>query len=559
MGLSSELASQFAKVTNDSSRNTNGTKLYGTIAMLGEVPHVKLDGTEELTPISRTVEVAEGDRVEVMIANHSATVTGNLTDPSIGIMRAGNLESKITQTAEQIQLQVSDLEKNLDSKITQTATEIRSEVSDLDGRFSENITTVENGIREDLTNSLASMSDTLTGISNDLSGLEESTNSSISTINASIETLTFNVSNLDSKITQTAAEIRSEVSAEVTDLNATIVDTENGIRDTISAEVANLDSKITQTATSIRSEVSAEVTDLNATIVNTETGIRDTINIEVANLDSKITQTATSIQTDVSAKFKTVDGEIEKFSTFKQTVEGFSFMGNGGTVKISGGDINLTGAISFSDLSDATTKQQEINAINSTASSALSTANGAASTASSALSTANDAASTASSALSTANSAASDASDAYDAASSAQSVAKSIANGSYLKGTFINGKKISSPEIEGNNIKVYGTFQTIGYDGVNQLPTGFMGAAMGRDSYGNDTFGVALSNTWEYSDGTIGNSYIIVTDSGVRMQYNNNRVIVASNGIYLNTAGSSKAYYNNVEIGSGSGGTAVFG
>ena len=515
MRLSSELASQFAKVTNDSSRNTNGTKLYGTIAMLGEVPHVKLDGTEELTPISRTVEVAEGDRVEVMIANHSATVTGNLTDPSIGIMRAGNLESKITQTAEQIQLQVSDLEKNLDSKITQTATEIRSEVSDLDGRFSENITTVENGIRNDMANSLASMSDTLTGLSNDLTGLEEQTNSSISTINASIETLTFNVSDLDSKITQTAAEIRSEVSA--------------------------------------------EVTDLNATIVNTETGIRDTINIEVANLDSKITQTATSIQTDVSAKFKTVDGEIEKFSTFKQTVEGFSFMGTGGTVKISGGDINLTGAISFSDLSDATTKQQEINAINSTASSALSTANGAASTASSALSTANDAASTASSALSTANSAASDASDAYDAASSAQSVAKSIANGSYLKGTFINGTKISSPEIEGNHIKVYGTFQTIGNDGVSQVTTGYMGAAMGKDYYGNDTIGVALSNSWDSSDGTIGTNYVIVTNAGARIQSGNNRVIVTDDGIYLRTAGSSKAYYNNVEIGSGSGGTAVFG
>ena len=423
MGLSSELASQFAKVTNDSSRNTNGTKLYGTITMLGEVPHVKLDGTEELTPISRTVEVAEGDRVEVMIANHSATVTGNLTDPSIGIMRAGNLESKITQTAEQIQLQVSDLEKNLDSKITQTATEIRSEVSDLDGRYSENIATVENGIREDLTNSLASMSETLTqvetsirddlgaeisGLGEDLTGLEESTNSSISTINASIETLTFNVSDLDSKITQTAAEIRSEVSA--------------------------------------------EVTDLNATIVNTETGIRDTINVEVANLDSKITQTATSIQSEVSAKFETVDGEIEKFSKFKQTVEGFSFMGNGGTVKINGGDINLTGAISFSDLSDATTKQQEINAISSTASSALSTANGAASTASSALSTANDAASTASSALSAANSAASDADSAYSRATTAINNAKKIANGTYSGGTFIDGTSISSPVIVGGEL-----------------------------------------------------------------------------------------------------------
>ena len=489
MSLSSDLASQFAKVTNDSSRNTNGTKLYGTITMLGEVPHVKLDGTEELTPISRTVEVAEGDRVEVMIANHSATVTGNLTDPSIGIMRAGNLESKITQTAEQIQLQVSDLEKKLDSKITQTATEIRSEVSDLDGRFSENIATVENGIRNDMATSLASMSETLTGLSNDLTGLgedltglEESTNSSISTINASIESITLNVSNLDSKITQTAAEIRSEVSA--------------------------------------------EVTDLNATIVNTETGIRDTISAEVASLDSKITQTATSIQTDVSAKFETVDGEIEKFSTFKQTVEGFSFMGTGGTVKINGGDINLTGAISFSDLSDATTKQQEIDNISNTATSALSTAN---------------------SAQSLANTAITDASDAYDAATSARDVAKSIANGSYLKGTFINGKKISSPEIEGNNIKVYGTFQTIGNNGDSQVTTGYMGAAKGLDAQGNDTYGVALSYAWNSSTLEVSDKYLIVTNGGVRMQAGNHSMTITSNGCYVDgkligTAGSTAVF-----------------
>lgn len=505
MSLSSELASQFAKVTNDTNRNTNGTKLHGTITMLGEVPHVKLDGTEELTPISRTVEVAEGDRVEVMIANHSATVTGNLTDPSIGIMRAGALESSITQTAEQIQLQVSDLEKNLDSKITQTATEIRSEVSDLDGRFSENITTVENGIRNDMANSLASMSDTLTGISNDLTGLEESTNSSISTINASIESITLNVSNLDSKITQTAAEIRSEVSA--------------------------------------------EVTDLNATIVNTETGIRDTISVEVANLDSKITQTATSIQTDVSAKFKTVDGEIEKFSTFKQTVEGFSFMGTGGTVKISGGDINLTGAISFSDLSDATTKQQEIDNISDTANSALNTANSASSTASNA--------------QTLANTAISDASNAYDAATSAKSVAKSIANGKYLNGTFIDGKSIKSPLIEGNEIKVYGTFQTLYDDGINPTPTGYMGAAMGKALNNGeevDSFGVALARTWDSDSYTVSNSYVIVTEYGVRLQYKTNSLTVSSNGIWL-TTNAGKAYYNGVEIGSGSGSsvTAVWG
>lgn len=346
MGLSSELASQFAKVTNDSIRNTSGTKLYGTITMLGEVPYVRLDGTEELTPISRTVEVAEGDRVEVMIANHSATVTGNLTDPSIGIVRAGNLESKITQTAEEIRLEVSDLSQNLQSNITQTATEIRSEISGL-------------------------------------------------------------------------------------------------------------------------------------------------------------------------------NGSIEEFSEFKQTVEGFSFMGTGGTVKISGGDINLTGAISFSDLSDSETKQAEIDAIEATADSALSTANSASST-----------------------------------ANNAYNVATSISIPNYIKSTYIDATTIKSPEIEGNNIKVYGTFQTVGNNEIGQIITGYMGAAQGLDENGNITYGVAIARTWDSDNYNVSNSYVIVTNAGVRLQYDSNNIVVSNAGIWLNV-NNGKAYYNDVEIGSGTGSSIV--
>ena len=201
-------------------------------------------------------------------------------------------------------------------------------------------------------------------------------------------------------------------------------------------------------------------------------------------------------------------------------------MGTGGTVKINGGDINLTGAISFSDLSDATTKQQEIDNISNTATSALSTAN---------------------SAQSLANTAITDASDAYDAATSAQDVAKSIANGSYLKGTFINGKKISSPEIEGNNIKVYGTFQTIGNNGDSQVTTGYMGAAKGLDAQGNDTYGVALSYAWNSSTLEVSDKYLIVTNGGVRMQAGNHSMTITSNGCYVDgkligTAGSTAVF-----------------
>lgn len=230
----------------------------------------------------------------------------------------------------------------------------------------------------------------------------------------------------------------------------------------------------------------------------------------------------------------------EEGVTFKGLSEGTTVI-DGGCIKTGTIDaqyLNLTGAIKFSDLTDSETIQQEID-----------NAAGAAA----------DASSLASSAKSLASTAISDASDAYDAASSAQNVAKSIANGSYLKGTFINGTKISSPEIEGNNIKVYGTFQTIGNDEVGQMVTGYMGAAQGLDESGNVTYGVAIARSWDSSDYNVSNSYVIVTNAGVRLQFADNSLVVTRGGIWLDTSGTAKAYYNNVEIGSSSGGTAVFG
>ena len=296
---------------------------------------------------------------------------------------------------------------------------------------------------------------------------------------------------------------------------------------------------------------------MGVTISNNYTELSNAISSGDNELSEAINALNSSLSQDISDAVTTINGKINVNTNDISTVvnnltalkEGFK----DGTTVISGGCIttgmidakylNLTGAITFVDLNAET--QGKITDAESTANSALSTANGAASTANSA--------------LSTANSAASDATDAYDRATSAQSIAKSIANGSYLKGTFINGTKISSPEIEGNNIKVYGTFQTIGNDGVSQVTTGYMGAAMGKDYYGNDTIGVALSNSWDSRDGTIGTNYVIVTNAGARIQSANNRVVVTDDGIYLITAGSSKAYYNGVEIGSGSGGTATFG
>ena len=440
MSLSSELISQFAKITNDEKpKKSEEATLYGEVVELEEMICVRFDGAEELTPVTTIVEkddtgeivnykygaasVKSGDRVSVSLKNHSATITGNLSDPPAG--RAEfivGLDTIVAKIGEDVQLKLDGVEKS---------------------------------------------------------------------ITAQVENTNVRIDNMGVTISNNYAELSNAMSSGDRELSEAI----NALNSSLSQDISDA-------VTTINGKINVNTNDIS-TVVNNLTALK----------------------------------------------EGFK----NGTTVISGGCIttgmidakylNLTGAITFVDLNAET--QSKITGAESTANSALSTANGAASTANSA--------------LSTANSAASDATDAYDRATSAQSIAKSIANGSYLKGTFINGTKISSPEIEGNNIKVYGTFQTIGNDGVSQVTTGYMGAAMGKDYYGNDTIGVALSNSWDSSDGTIGTNYVIVTNAGARIQSANNRVVVTDDGIYLITAGSSKAYYNGVEIGSGSGGTATFG
>lgn len=156
---------------------------------------------------------------------------------------------------------------------------------------------------------------------------------------------------LRSEITQTASEIRAEVADDVADLHASI----------------------TLTAGEIRSEVADEVKGLNSTISQTSEAIRSEIDDEVKGLTSTIEQTAGDINQRID-NLDVVDGE--EFTEFKQTVEGFYFTDENGTVYIDGGSVyaknlNLSGAITWSDL-DESTKNNIDGAASDAASSAVS-------------------------------------------------------------------------------------------------------------------------------------------------------------------------------------------
>lgn len=115
MALSNDLISQFAKVTKGTSKSIKETVVYGTVQE--DTGFVKIDGSDILTPVTTSVVLSKDDRVTVMLKNHEAVVTGNMTSPAaqekqtvkmseleadrarINILEVANVEVQNTLTA----------------------------------------------------------------------------------------------------------------------------------------------------------------------------------------------------------------------------------------------------------------------------------------------------------------------------------------------------------------------------------------------------------------------------------------------------------------------------
>ena len=82
MSVSQDLLLQFVKATNDNKKQKTETTVYGTTVEQGDKMYVKLDGSDLLTPVSTTADVKAGERVTVLIKNHTAIITGNSSSPA---------------------------------------------------------------------------------------------------------------------------------------------------------------------------------------------------------------------------------------------------------------------------------------------------------------------------------------------------------------------------------------------------------------------------------------------------------------------------------------------
>lgn len=97
MALSNDLISQFVKITNDKAEKKKESTVYGTTVIQDDTTYVRLDGSELLTPVTTASNTKNGERVIVMIKDHTAVITGNVSSPSARIEDVEDQSNAITE------------------------------------------------------------------------------------------------------------------------------------------------------------------------------------------------------------------------------------------------------------------------------------------------------------------------------------------------------------------------------------------------------------------------------------------------------------------------------
>lgn len=131
MALSNDLISQFVKVTKDEKKPVKETTAYGVVTKVeyfgDKITNVmvRLDGATIDTPISSTSDVIEGDRVIVMIKNHTAVITGNITSPSAR-----------TEVVRQVVTTVTEMDQIIAEKVS--TKQLAAEIARIDSLVADN-------------------------------------------------------------------------------------------------------------------------------------------------------------------------------------------------------------------------------------------------------------------------------------------------------------------------------------------------------------------------------------------------------------------------------------
>lgn len=330
MALSSELISQFVKATkDDSSKDNNESTVYGTVKEYNGKKYVQLDGSDLLTPISSTTDTKADERVTVMIKNHTATITGNISSPAARIDDVQEIGSKISE----FEVVIAD---KVDTK------ELNAERARIDNLVSENVI-----IRGELDANTANIKE--------LTADSIKVNDTLTAHKADIEDLQAKSATIEGTLTAHKASIDDLTADNVT------------INSTLNAHKANIDDLTADNATIKGNLTAAEanIEDLKANKLSATDADLKYANIDFTNINQAAVEKIFSdsgIIKDLIVSEGKITGELVGVTIKGDLIEGNTIVADKLVVKGSDGlyyKLNTDGVTTESE-------QTEYNSLNGT-------------------------------------------------------------------------------------------------------------------------------------------------------------------------------------------------
>lgn len=278
MALSNDLISQFVKVTKDEPTEAKGSTVYGEVVKHNGKDYVKIDGSDLLTPVSSaSIVVENGERVAILVKDHTATVTGNITSPAGTDKSVQNVGQKVTE---------------LYSVVAEKATfeQLEAEKARIDDLVADNVT-----IKEQLTADSADIAD--------LKAKDVTIEGKLTAAEADIENL--ETKKLDASVADikyATVENLEATNADVHNLNADYGEFKKATADDLTAKQASIEKLQTDKLDASEADIKyATVENLNAT------------NADVHNLNADYGEFKQATVEDLTSQ----NADIEKLKTEK--------------------------------------------------------------------------------------------------------------------------------------------------------------------------------------------------------------------------------------------------
>ena len=270
MALSYDLISQFAKLAVGDKKTKSESTVYGTVVVDGNGnKYVKLDNSDQLTPLaednqptldSTSADANEGERVSVLIKDHTATVTGNISSPAARTGDVADVKDSVSKIQEFDILVGERLQANeayikelqtdkanvgdltaATAKITELEAS-KASVDELNATKAEITDLVAKKIDADIVNATYATIESLDATNADISNLEADYGEFKNVTTDNFEAVDATIKNLDTKYA--SIETLEAEQARITKLETDSLTAESATIKNLEADVGNIDTLI---------------------------------------------------------------------------------------------------------------------------------------------------------------------------------------------------------------------------------------------------------------------------------------------------------------------------